>query len=82
VSLCKAWRGLRAEELRKITNFKDIEFVHHGGFIGGAWSLESCIKMAELSIQEHNEAVKAADLAKAASTGEQAQPTEEKAKTD
>jgi hypothetical protein len=38
--------------------------------------------MAEMSIQEHNEAVKAAELAKAASSAEQAQPTEEKAKTD
>jgi hypothetical protein len=24
-------------------------------FIGGAWSKESAVKMAELSIQEHNE---------------------------
>lgn len=55
VPLCKAWRGLRAEELKKITDFPDIEFVHHGGFIGGAWSLETVIKMAELSLKEHAE---------------------------
>lgn len=29
---------------------KDIEFVHHSGFIGGAWSLETAIKMAEISV--------------------------------
>jgi hypothetical protein len=27
--------------------------VHAAGFIGGAWSLESCIKMAENSMEEH-----------------------------
>jgi uncharacterized UPF0160 family protein len=52
VPLCKAWRGLRADELKKITDFTDIEFVHHSGFIGGAWSLESAIKMAEESLKE------------------------------
>lgn len=55
VPLCKAWRGLRNEELAKISEIKDMEFVHHGGFIGGAWSLESAIKMAELSLIEQNE---------------------------
>ena len=58
VPLCKAWRGLRAEEIKKISDFTDVEFVHHSGFIGGAWSLESCIKMADLSIKEHAESEK------------------------
>ena len=52
IPLCKAWRGLRADELKKITEFTDIEFVHHSGFIGGAWSLETAIKMAEESLKE------------------------------
>ena len=30
----------------------DAEFVHANGFIGGAWSLESCIKLAEDSLAE------------------------------
>jgi hypothetical protein len=30
---------------------KDIEFVHHSGFIGGAWSLETAIQMAVISIE-------------------------------
>ena len=52
VPICKAWRGLRTDELKKASEFKDMEFVHASGFIGGAWSLETCIKMAELSITE------------------------------
>lgn len=56
VPLCKAWRGLRAQELKTITEgITDMEFVHHSGFIGGAWSMESVIKMAELSVKEFNE---------------------------
>jgi len=27
--------------------------VHAAGFIGGAWSLESCIKIAEDSLLQH-----------------------------
>jgi len=55
VSLCKAWRGKRGEELKQISGIADIDFVHNAGFIGGAWSLESAIKMAQLSIQEKKE---------------------------
>lgn len=40
------WRGLRDEELAKVTGCSDAVFVHHTGFIGGAKSLESCVKMA------------------------------------
>lgn len=47
VSLCAAWRGLRGEELKKASGFDDIEFVHHAGFIGGAWSFDTCVKMAK-----------------------------------
>jgi len=28
-----------------------MEFVHHAGFIGGAWSMETAIKMAEISME-------------------------------
>ena len=27
--------------------------MHAAGFIGGAWSLESCLKMAEASLKQH-----------------------------
>jgi hypothetical protein len=52
VPLAKAWRGLRAEELRKSTPYTDIEFVHHSGFIGGAWSMETVLKMGAESLKE------------------------------
>lgn len=56
VPLCKAWRGLRADDLKKISpELEGIEFVHHAGFIGGAWKMETAVKMAELSLIEHAE---------------------------
>jgi uncharacterized UPF0160 family protein len=59
VSLSAAWRGLRADEIKKINpDLHDAEFVHHAGFIGGAWTMPTCLKMAELSIIEHEEAEK------------------------
>ena len=55
VSLCAAYRGKRNAELNAASGFEDCEFVHAAGFVGGAWSLETAIKMAEASIQEHNQ---------------------------
>lgn len=51
VSIHKDYRGLRGEELSKAAGITDGEFVHAAGFIGGAWSLESVIKMAEESLK-------------------------------
>ena len=45
-ALKEEWRGLRDEELAKLTGCPDAVFIHHTGFIGGAKSIESCIKMA------------------------------------
>ena len=42
----QSYRGLRGEELSKAAGVTDAEFVHAAGFIGGAWSLESAIKIA------------------------------------
>lgn len=47
------YRGLRGQALNKAAGITDGEFVHQSGFIGGAWSLQSCIKMAEDSIKLH-----------------------------
>lgn len=55
VSLCAGYRGLRNEELCKASDCSDAEFVHAAGFVGGAWSLESVIKMAEASLKEHTQ---------------------------
>uniref|UniRef100_A0A7G3AUC4 Putative metal-binding protein n=1 Tax=Lutzomyia longipalpis TaxID=7200 RepID=A0A7G3AUC4_LUTLO len=48
--LHKDWRGLRGEELEKVSGIPQINFVHHNGFIGGAFSREAVLKMAELSL--------------------------------
>lgn len=53
VSICAAYRGLRGEELCAASGLKDCEFVHAAGFVGGAWSLESVVKMAEQSMEEY-----------------------------
>jgi len=50
ISLSKSFRGLRGEEFSKIAGVTDAEFCHASGFIAGAWSVESCIKFAEISI--------------------------------
>lgn len=64
VSISKALRGLRGEELCKAAGVKDAEFIHAAGFIGGAWSLESAIKIAEMSVKEHNDEELEKDLEK------------------
>ena len=61
ISICKLYRGLRGEELRKVSGIHDSEFVHSAGFIGGAWSLKSAIQMAESSIAEHHSNKEAPD---------------------
>ena len=44
--LLESWRGLQDKELQTISGISDAKFVHVNGFIGGAQSLHSCIKMA------------------------------------
>lgn len=49
--LKEEWRGVNdLEKLRSISGIPDIIFCHMSGFIGGAKSLESALKMAELSL--------------------------------
>ena len=55
VPLCEAWKGLRNEELIEKSGIHDAEFVHKGGFIGGAWSRDSVLKMAEHSLQKYRD---------------------------
>jgi uncharacterized UPF0160 family protein len=45
------WRGLKLEELKKVSNIEDIVFVHSNGFIGGAKSLESALRMVDASLE-------------------------------
>ena len=52
--LVKEWRGLDEEKLREISGIKDIVFVHHSGFIGGAKTFESALKMARVTLESLN----------------------------
>lgn len=45
-----SWCGLDKQELREITGIDDINFIHAQGFIGGADSLVSCLKLAILAL--------------------------------
>jgi len=51
-SLPKDWWGLRDSELQEKCGIEDAMFVHPNGFIGGAESVEGCLKMASLAIKE------------------------------
>jgi len=53
VPLKAEWRGLRDKELGIISGCNDAIFVHASGFIGGAKSKESVVKMAEESLRVH-----------------------------
>lgn len=52
VSICASYRGLRDDPLNAASGLKDCSFVHATGFIGGAWSQDSAIKIAEASLKE------------------------------
>lgn len=45
-------RGLRDEDLSSAAGIPDGVFVHSAGFIGGAKSLDSCLKLARMGIEE------------------------------
>lgn len=47
VPLKKEWRGLRDSELQSVSGFDDAVFVHNTGFIGGAKSQQSAVRMAD-----------------------------------
>lgn len=49
------WRGLELGALKEKSGIEDIVFCHPSGFIGGARSLESTLKMAELSLVKPSE---------------------------
>ena len=50
--LFEEWRGLKGEELKKVSQLDDIEFVHHAGFTGGAKSFKTCLRMGEVSLEQ------------------------------
>lgn len=51
-SLPKSWRGIRNEELQKVTGLSDAVFCHAAGFISGWGSMESAKKAVEMALEE------------------------------
>lgn len=45
------WRGLERTALQEVSGIEDIVFVHNSGFIGGAKSFDSTLKMAKISLE-------------------------------
>jgi uncharacterized UPF0160 family protein len=50
--LPRAWAGLRDTDLAAVTGVPDAAFCHNNVFIGGAYSLEGALRMAELALEE------------------------------
>lgn len=51
LSLKEEWRGLRDEELSKISGIPGCIFVHASGFIGGNKTREGALQMALQSLK-------------------------------
>ena len=64
LELCPDFKGLKGDELREKSGIESAEFVHSAGFIGGAWTLEGAIKMAEISMEKHKELKKEEHIGK------------------
>ena len=50
-ALPEAWRGIRDEELSKLTGIPDCVFVHAAGFIGGNKTKEGALAMAQKALE-------------------------------
>lgn len=53
--IAKDWRGLELGKLAEVSGIEDIVFVHTSGFIGGAKTKQSVLRMAEASLTEKDE---------------------------
>ena len=51
LGLPEEWRGVRDEDLEKLTNIKGCRFVHAAGFIGGNTFYEGALEMARVALQ-------------------------------
>ncbi|KYG49084.1 hypothetical protein M433DRAFT_140442 [Acidomyces richmondensis BFW] len=49
--LPEAWRGLREEELSRVSEVPDCVFVHAGGFIGGNRTFKGALEMARRAVE-------------------------------
>eukprot|EP00092_Neocalanus_flemingeri_P021090 GFUD01022851.1.p1 GENE.GFUD01022851.1~~GFUD01022851.1.p1 ORF type:complete len:336 (+),score=79.33 GFUD01022851.1:142-1149(+) len=51
LSLPEAWRGVRDQDLEKVSGIKGATFVHAGGFIGGNKTREGVMAMVEVALK-------------------------------
>merc|ERR1712034_258063 len=51
LSLPEAWRGVRDQDLEKVSGIEGATFVHSGGFIGGNKTREGVMAMVETSLK-------------------------------
>lgn len=52
LSLPEEWRGVRDEDLSKISGIEGCKFCHAAGFIGGNKTYEGALKMAQVALQK------------------------------
>ena len=55
LSLLEEWRGIRAEELTKLSGIPGCIFVHASGFIGGNETKEGVLEMARTTLRSARE---------------------------
>mmetsp|Transcript_8421 Transcript_8421/g.17476 ORF Transcript_8421/g.17476 Transcript_8421/m.17476 type:complete len:406 (-) Transcript_8421:52-1269(-) len=55
LGLPEEWRGVRDEDLEKLTNIKGCRFVHAAGFIGGNTFYEGALEMARVALQQSSQ---------------------------
>lgn len=52
LSLPAEWRGVRDQDLEKVSGVEGATFVHAGGFIGGAKTKEGILKMVDIALKQ------------------------------
>ncbi|GAW81764.1 hypothetical protein, conserved [Plasmodium gonderi] len=50
----KSFRGLKDEELEKVSNIKGLTFVHYSGFTSGGKNVDCLVKLVEETLKENN----------------------------
>ena len=55
LSLLEEWRGIRGDELSKLSGIPGCIFVHASGFIGGNETKEGALEMARATLRNARE---------------------------
>ena len=54
-NLPDSWAGKRDEDLSEVSGVKDAKFCHKNLFLGGAYSKQGAVEMAEIAVEEYEE---------------------------